>query len=77
MDAKAIGQAISTGAAGGAFVAVLGHYLAGGKITFPIFLAIFVLSLSSLKGWGRLVGLIAFAISAAMVLAIFTNFKSL
>ncbi len=77
MDIKNLGQALSTGAAGGAFAAVLGHYFAGGKVTFPIFLVIFVLSLSTLKGWGRLVGLLAFAGSAVVVLGIFSKLKGM
>jgi hypothetical protein len=77
LDFKNLSQAIGTGAAGGAFAAVLGHYFAGGKITFPIFLIIFVLSLSTIKGWARLVGLLAFVVSAVVVLGIFCKLKAM
>jgi len=46
------------------------HYLAGGKMTFPIFMVAYMLILSGLKGRGKLIGLIVFTITAALVVVV-------
>lgn len=65
-----LGEALGAGAAGGAAAGLAAHYFAGGKLTFPIFIVVYVLVLSQLKGSGKLTGLISFVIVGSLVLAI-------
>jgi len=68
-----LGEAVGAGAFGGAIAGLVAHYLAGGKMTFPIFIIASILILSGLKGWGKLVGLIVFTAVAALVVAVFRH----
>lgn len=70
-----IGEAVGAGAFGGALAGFAAHHLAGGKMTFPIFIVAYILILSGLKGWGRLVGLIAFTAVASLVLVVFQHLE--
>ncbi|MCJ7448724.1 MAG: hypothetical protein MUO72_13640 [Bacteroidales bacterium] len=64
-------EAAGAGAFGGAAAGLAAHYLAGGKMIFPIFIVAYILILSGLKGWGKLVGLIVFTAVAALVVVLF------
>ena len=66
-----LGEAAGAGAVGGAAAGLAAHYLAGGRLTFPIFIIAYILILSGLKGWGKLVGIIVFTAIAALVVVIF------
>ena len=68
-----LGEAAGAGAFGGALAGLASHYLAGGKMTFPIFIVAYILILSGLKGWGKLVGLIVFTAVAALVVVVFQH----
>lgn len=65
-----IGEAVGVGAFGGAAAGFAAHHLAGGTMTFPIFIVAYILILSGLKGWGKLVGLIVFTAVASFVAAL-------
>lgn len=65
-----LAEALGAGAVGGAAAGLAAHYLAGGKLTFPIFIVVYVLMLSQLKGSGKLTGLVSFVIVGSLVLAI-------
>jgi hypothetical protein len=65
-----LGEALGAGAAGGAAAGLAAHYFAGGKLTFPIFIVVYVLMLSQLKGSGKVTGLVSFVIVGSLVLAI-------
>ena len=73
------GNAVAEGASAGAFVGVVAglaaHYLAGGKMTFPIFIVAYILILSGLKGRGKLVGLVVFSAVAALVVVVFQHLE--
>ena len=73
--ANPIQEAIGTGAFGGAAAGLAAHYLAGGRMTFPIFIVAYILILSGLKGWGKFVGLVVFTAVASLVVALFQNVK--
>jgi hypothetical protein len=64
---------VGAGAFGGAIAGLAAHYLAGGKMTFPIFIVAYILILSGLKGWGKLVGLIVFTAVAALIVVLFQH----
>ncbi len=68
-----IGEAVSAGAFGGAVAGLAAHYLAGGTMTFPIFIVAYILILGGLKGWGRGVGLIVFTAVASLVVVAFKH----
>jgi uncharacterized membrane protein len=70
-----IGEAVGAGAFGGAVAGFAAHYLAGGKMTFPIFIVAYILILSGLKGWGKLVGLIVFTAVASLVVVVFQHMQ--
>ena len=61
---------------GGAVVGLASHYLAGGKMTLPIFLIAYILILSGLKGWGKLVGLIVFTAVASLVVVLLQHLEA-
>lgn len=44
-------------------------------MTFPIFIIAYILILSGLKGWGKLVGLIVFTAVAALVVVVFRHLE--
>ncbi len=69
-----VGEALGAGAVGGAAAALAAHYFAGGKLTFPIFIVVYILMFSRLKGSGKFVGLVSFVIVGGLVLAIMKNF---
>jgi hypothetical protein len=64
---------VGAGAFGGAIAGLAAHYLAGGKMTFSIFIVAYILILSGLKGWGKLVGLIVFTAVAALIVVLFQH----
>jgi len=66
-----LGESISLSAFGGALAGLAAHYLAGGKLTLPIFLVAYIMILSGLKGAGRIIGLIVFTVVASFVVALF------
>lgn len=66
-------EALGAGAMGGAAAGLAAHYFAGGKLTFPIFIVVYVLMLSQLRGSGKLTGLVSFVIVGSLVLAIMKN----
>lgn len=68
-----IGETVGAGAFGGVVAGLAAHYLAGGKMTFPIFIVAYILILSGLKGWGKLVGLIVFTAVASLVVVVFQH----
>lgn len=68
-----LGEAAGVGAFGGAVAGLAVHCLAGGKMTFPIFIIAYILILSGLKGWGKVVGLIVFTAVAALVVGVFQH----
>jgi hypothetical protein len=68
-----IGEAVGAGAFGGAVVGFAAHYLSGGKMTFPIFIIAYILILSGLKGWGKLIGLVVFSAVASLLMVVFEN----
>lgn len=70
---SSLGEATGAGAFGGAVAGLVAHYIAGGKMTFPIFIVAYILILSGLKGWGKLVGLVVFTAVAALVIALFQH----
>jgi len=72
---SSLGEAAGAGAFGGAVAGLAAHYLAGGKLTFPIFIIAYILILSGLKGWGKLVGLIVFTAVAALVVVVFQRLE--
>jgi hypothetical protein len=73
--ASPLGEAVGTGAFAGAVAGLATHYLAGGKMIFPIFIVVYVLLLAHLKGWGKLVGLIVFTAVASLVVVVFQHLK--
>jgi hypothetical protein len=72
---SSLGEAAGAGAFGGAAAGLAAHYLAGGKMTFPIFIVAAILILSGLKGWGQFVGFIVFAAVAALVVVLFQHLE--
>lgn len=70
-----LGEAVGTGAFGGAVAGLASHHFAGGKMTFPIFIVAYILILSGLEGWGKLVGLIVFTAVAALVVVVFKHLE--
>jgi len=70
-----LGEAAGVSAIGGAAAGLAAHYLAGGKMTFPIFIVAYILILSGLKGLGKLVGIIVFTAVAALVVVVFQRFE--
>jgi hypothetical protein len=66
-------EALGTGAFAGVAAGFAAHYLAGGKLTFPIFIVAYLFILGGLKGWGKFVGLVAFTAIAALVASILQN----
>jgi uncharacterized membrane protein len=69
------GEAAGTGAFAGGLAGLASHYLAGGKMTFPIFIVAYVLVLANLKGWGRLVGLVVFTAVAALAVVVLQHLE--
>ncbi len=65
-----IGEAAAAGAFGGLAAGLASYYLAGGQMTFPIFMIAYILILAGLKGWGKLIGLIVFTAVAALVVVV-------
>jgi hypothetical protein len=55
----------------GLFAGLVAHYFAGGKLTFGIYLIVGGLSLASLKGIARVIGLIAFVLGAIVSVNLF------
>lgn len=72
---KTLAEGISAGVFGGGFGGMAAHYLAGGKMTLPIFLVISILIFSRLKGWGKLIGLVVFAVVAALTVILLQYLK--
>jgi hypothetical protein len=70
-----LGEAVGAGAFGGAFAGLASHFMAGGKMTLPIFIVAYILILSGLKGWGKFVGLIAFTAAASLVVVVFQHLE--
>lgn len=68
-----LAEAAGTGAFGGAAAGAAAHFLAGGKLTLPIFLVAYILLLANLRGWGKLVGLVVFTAVAALVVAVLSH----
>jgi len=65
-----LSEAAGAGLFGGAAAGLAAHHLAGGKMTFPIFIVAYVLILSGLQGWGKLVGIVVFTVVAALVVVL-------
>ena len=63
-----IGEAVSAGAVSGAVAGFASHHLAGGKMTFPIFIFAYIFILGGLKGRSKLLGLIVFTAVASCVM---------
>lgn len=70
-----LGEAAGAGAFGGAVAGLASHYFAGGKMTFPIFIIAYILILSGLKSWGKLVGVIVFTAVVALVVVVFQHLE--
>jgi hypothetical protein len=60
--------ALGEGALAGLAAGIVSHWLAGGNLTYPIWMVTYVLLLSHLKKY-RILATVAFAISASFVLA--------
>jgi hypothetical protein len=64
-------RGFGAGLPAGLFAGVLAHYFAGGQLTFGIYLVVGGISLASLKGIARVIGLIAFVLGAIVSVNLF------
>jgi hypothetical protein len=63
-----LAEAVVPGIFGGVVAGFAAHYLAGGKMNFPVFLVAYLLILYRLRGWRTLVGLVVFTAVAVVVI---------
>jgi hypothetical protein len=72
-ESTPLGDAVKAGFFVGGVAGLASHYLADGKLTFPIFIVAYILIISGIKGgWGKLVGFIVAAVVSALVAALWS-----
>lgn len=68
-------EAIGAGVVSGMFAGPVAHFISDGKLTFPVFIVVYILFLARLNGWSRLTGLLVFACVGGGILALLEALK--